>query len=836
MTELPVDPAVIALHYIQGRRHFIKTSSPPRLSSLLKYSSRFGILYWKDKSTRIAGNLTVAALEERTQLLTEKVIFIEGSPLEGLAPAIIPPPPPLFATKIEDQKPITIYLELNVSESENIGNIVGKLNFTKGSHFDGSPENALIVNSIGEIIVNKLIDFEMVEKFQIIFYERDLRRPSWFSKVEVSFNVIDVNDEAPLISGMPELLVIDETKVGQVVASLSVRDKDTANPFFLRWILSYPFELSEYFSISDSGELILEKYPENIFSGEIRVVASDNVKETISTVKVLVEKRKPSFIGRTGRSCEIAEYSASISEGAKIGAKITSLPRKFKILEASDGYTDYFRSSRGHLYLRKELDFEKIEKVALLVQMTNEKCQAILDISVEDLNDETPRFLRKFTFNATKEIGTVVGEVDAFDADKNDVLIYSTDSNLISISKDGKIELVELPISNEITTLLTASDGLHATTTDLTIYFKNSSLKMPMNLSSWADMNDAEIYSFQEGAKIFVDHELFYVAENILKYNEKYARFSGKFNLPIINLESGQKSTLQIVLCRKKEPMNFRISFSSTPVKLTLETCRNGSWLASLPDFLELKANELYLNIPTIFFQKSVGKQFSSDFVCLQSAELQPMTFDLTAGYFEKLEFEKERYIFHENRGKVKLFPSPYQYAFSSDDDVISVAQSGDLTLKSFRDGEKISAKVRASSLTYPVITASTTVTFISNSTRSKVIECNNSCTTNDDYIFKDEARLERNLDGSISVKQAFTNEKIIIEKGCSGCTCSIFAISKTSAGGLSDKKTIKKLVLTEDSKFIDLVDETVRLKDSSIKKSIEAFVFPVARNAHLSK
>ena len=49
------------------------------------------------------------------------------------------------------------------------------------------------------------------------------------------------------------------------------------------------------------------------------------------------------------------------------------------------------------------------------------------------------------------------------------------------------------------------------------------------------------------------------------------------------------------------------------------------------------------------------------------------MTFDLAAGYFEKLELEKERYIFHENRGKVKLFPSAYQYAFSSDDDVISV-------------------------------------------------------------------------------------------------------------------------------------------------------------------
>ena len=352
-------------------------------------------------------------------------------------------------------------------------------------------------------------------------------------------------------------------------------------------------------------------------------------------------------------------------------------------------------------------------------------------------------------------------------------------------------------------------------------------------------MNDSEIYSFQEGAKIFVDHELFYVAENILKYNEKYPRFSGKFNLPIINLESGQKSILQIVLCRKKEPMNFKISFSSTPVKLfTLETCRNGSWLASLPDFLELKANELYLNISTIFFQKSVGKQFTSDFVCLQSAELQPMTFDLAAGYFEKLEFEKERYIFQENRGKVKLFPSPYQYAFSSDDDVISVAQSGDLTLKSFRDGEKISAKVRASSLTYPVLTASTTVTFISNSTRSKVIECDNSCTTNGDYIFNDEARLERNLDGSISVKQAFKTEKIIIEKACFGSKCSIFAISKTSAGGLLDQKTIKKLVLTEDSKFIDLVDETVRLKDSSIKKSIEAFVFedkePVAINSIL--
>ena len=54
-----------------------------------------------------------------------------------------------------------------------------------------------------------------------------------------------------------------------------------------------------------------------------------------------------------------------------------------------------------------------------------------------------------------------------------------------------------------------------------------------MNLSSWADNNDTDIYSFQEGAKIFVDHELFYVAENILKYNEKYPRFSGKFNLKV---------------------------------------------------------------------------------------------------------------------------------------------------------------------------------------------------------------------------------------------------------------------------------------------------------------
>ncbi|CAG5083001.1 Oidioi.mRNA.OKI2018_I69.PAR.g10254.t1.cds [Oikopleura dioica] len=831
------DSSLLGIHSISGRRHFIKSSSPARLSSFLEYTPLFGILRRKDSpifQTSLTGNITLAAIDEKTETITEKVLSI--SLIDEQSPRLIPPPPPRLSKQAPKKDEISeqLYREFNVSESVEVGEMIASLSFTEGSHFENINSEVFSINSIGEIIVRKRLDCETTKTIPADFSERNLKYPSWSRTIKVTFNILDVNDEAPYISNAPESISISASQVGQIIAVLDLKDDDTPDPFFLSSIFSTPFDLSDCFSINNFGELTLLKYPEDITTGEIRVVASDNAKETITPIRINVEKKLSKFSGFTARSCETPEYSEKVAENAKIGDKILNLRKKFRIIHENDSDRAYFRVSRGLLFLKKELDFEKIETIFILLEMTREKCQAVLTILVEDINDEAPRFLTKFVFNATKEIGKFIGKIRAYDADKNDILSYSSDNQFVKVNEVGEIELKKVPKEDSIVISVAASDGLHKTQTDVIISFKDSAEKMAELITSWTGLNETDLYTFTSASDLFTDHDhgcpLFYIKSNVLKFNDNYERTPGTFNLSIINTETSENSTLSLTLCKRGDPIiSYKLSFSSTPVKLySFGSCSSSSWIASLPEFLELNGENLFLNISDqIQFQKSIGKEISVDFACLVSSTIRTIKFEITAGYFPKMDFEKERYVFQGTTGRVNLLPTKFQSYFSTKSDSIEINKDGSINLKTYGNASKISVRIDAVSFTYPTVTASTIVTFNKISEPRKIIECFDFCPADDRVILKADSKLERNKTGQIVPKKASSSEALIIEKGLYGDgKSSILAIGISSQSAVNLKPSEQKLVLTRDSKFIELADGTVRLIDPSIQTTIEAFIF----------
>lgn len=152
-------------------------------------------------------------------------------------------------------------------------------------------------------------------------------------------------------------------------------------------------------------------------------------------------------------------------------------------------YNQYFtiNSSTGQLNSIQSIDHEQIPYLLLHIITSDRGKQPqlqslcmTLHVTVLDINDNIPQFsLANYIFHVFSDLPeeTIFGQIYAIDADTNDNLIYSINSNpFIKINKNtGHLRLksnLQQLINQNLNITVTVSDGLHINQTWIYIHIK----------------------------------------------------------------------------------------------------------------------------------------------------------------------------------------------------------------------------------------------------------------------------------------------------------------------------------------------------------------------------
>lgn len=210
---------------------------------------------------------------------------------------------------------------------------------------------------------------------------------------------------------------------------------------------AYPFS----FDISDPTRLQIVPDIENAFNydfyadGEaedtVRLTIADTVQQTLNLEKTLViiyTDRETSF----NEAPEIENQTFSLEENSEIGILVGAIvatdpegdPLTYAILSGNEGDAFSLDESSGELTVANEaaIDFETTPTFILTIEVTDTEPKsntAEITVNLTDVfENQAPVFeAQVFTINEHSPIGTVVGELEASDAE-NDELTFTIES------------------------------------------------------------------------------------------------------------------------------------------------------------------------------------------------------------------------------------------------------------------------------------------------------------------------------------------------------------------------------------------------------------------------
>ncbi|XP_058852771.1 protocadherin alpha-2-like isoform X2 [Acipenser ruthenus] len=237
--------------------------------------------------------------------------------------------PPVFAKQIyavsvlENASIGTPVIKLNASDADEGSN--GKIRFFFSDKTMENVREAFSIDSnSGEIQVKGLLDFEEKSDYDIEFVAEDEGQPSMVAQCSVIVKIIDVNDNAPLVtvSSLSNPLK-EDTPVDTVVALISVTDADSGDNAKVKCSLSpnVPFKLkpsfkTNFYSLVIDGFLDRETTPEY----NVTITATDFGSPPLYGIKTVritisdVNDNPPRF--------EQSFYSLYIQENNAPGASI----------------------------------------------------------------------------------------------------------------------------------------------------------------------------------------------------------------------------------------------------------------------------------------------------------------------------------------------------------------------------------------------------------------------------------------------------------------------------------------------------------------------------------
>ncbi|XP_033829796.1 protocadherin beta-15-like [Periophthalmus magnuspinnatus] len=370
----------------------------------------------------------------------------------------------------------TLIVTVNASDVDDAAN--GQVTYSFSKSKSSVADFFDINRDTGEIYVTKDIDYETDKKVEFRVEARD--QGGLTDTCEVEIHIIDVNDNAPVISVMSFTSPVSEdVTVGTTIGIINVKDFDSGENGQVRCSVegSAPVEIKSnvrnYYALVTNAPLDRESVSEF----NLTVVVSDLGKPPLSVNKTL--KLKLSDVNDNPPVFTRAKYSATIMENNSPGYSVINVvakdadenqnARMSYILEECDiggspitGYISV-NSENGHISAARSFDYEQTKEFVCVIKAQDGgspplSSNVTVKILVQDQNDNAPQVLYPVQTGGSlvaemvprsADVGYLVTKVVAVDVDsgQNAWLSYklqkAADRALFEVgSQNGEIRTI----------------------------------------------------------------------------------------------------------------------------------------------------------------------------------------------------------------------------------------------------------------------------------------------------------------------------------------------------------------------------------------------------------
>ncbi|XP_064182037.1 protocadherin alpha-8-like isoform X5 [Anguilla rostrata] len=356
-------------------------------------------------------------------------------------------------------------------------NSVKTYKLSPNEHFSLDVQSGEEQRVSAELVLQKALDREKQAVIQLVLTAVDGGKPPRSGTLQITVNVIDVNDNAPVFSkSLYKVRVNENVSVGTKIITLNATDLDEGMNGELVYSLAERESLnpSDVFAINSiTGEITIIgnlDFEENS-AYEIRVQARDKGSTPRSThCKVLVEVID---INDNEPEITVTSLMSPIREDAQRGTVVALIT----VTDKDAGKNGQFncvlvgvvpfklQSSYKNDYslvVDGPLDRESVFQYNVTIRATDEgtpplSTTAVITVHVSDVNDNAPRFPEQVINMYLKEnspVGSVIHTISAFDPDskENSKLVYSiVESSSKGVARSSAVSVNS--VSGEIYTL-----------------------------------------------------------------------------------------------------------------------------------------------------------------------------------------------------------------------------------------------------------------------------------------------------------------------------------------------------------------------------------------------
>ncbi|CAK8686091.1 unnamed protein product [Clavelina lepadiformis] len=337
-----------------------------------------------------------------------------------------------------DSDPIEAY---DIDEGEN-----GRITYSILSSGQRLPFR--INPSTGVVKVVQRLDYEQTKVYRFRVRASDNGPIRKSASVQVTTNVVDVNDNAPQFNQSSYFAKISETaRPRSYVVNVQAIDPDeqaSSGGYGIRYriVAGDPTKKFRMLSRGGIGEIsLLKKLDYNEKSSyRLTVTATDGVNTNATVVDITVidtNSHRPVF--------DQAIYSKTLSESTSVGGKVLTVHATDRDVGENARITYCFYTENvidfeidresGEITTRRTLDYEKSKVLELVVRAQDNGIpqkydDATVNIYLRDANDNAPKFgqsIYKGSVSEDAKVQTKVVQIHAtdVDSDKNGRVLYT---------------------------------------------------------------------------------------------------------------------------------------------------------------------------------------------------------------------------------------------------------------------------------------------------------------------------------------------------------------------------------------------------------------------------
>ncbi|KAM6428926.1 protocadherin-23 [Rhynochetos jubatus] len=283
-------------------------------------------------------------------------------------------------------------------------------------------ENAtfLIDSARGILATNIVLDHENTSSYRLVVQAADKGNPRLSATCVVRIQVLDINDNAPVVQPLGEVEVPENALPGFIVTRVSASDADSRPALQFGFI--YDNGPGMKFLIDQHTGVVTVVEPldyEETAVYQLRIIISDSVHQTEAELTVLVldiNDNPPVFTQDL--------YQVSVPELVSMDATVLTVSAvdkdsehngmiSYKILSSSEGFS--IDAKNGSVFAAGPVtQLEKISLIRLLIEATDSGSPTLsavtsVEVHVEDVNNYAPQFTRDL-YNLSVSEDALVGE------------------------------------------------------------------------------------------------------------------------------------------------------------------------------------------------------------------------------------------------------------------------------------------------------------------------------------------------------------------------------------------------------------------------------------------